>query len=87
MSECGYNHGALLVAGLFLSEDDPVINSAAVQYISRFREHSPWHKKAVMHFVELLENSDQQIRVAACLALGQLKVYTMTKTITYTTIT
>ena len=74
LSECGYNHGALLVAGLFLSEEDTYISSCAVEYLSKFTEHSPWHKKAVMHYTELLENSDQQIRVGACLALGELKV-------------
>lgn len=74
LSECGYNHGALLVAGLFLSEEDTVITKCAVEYLNKFTEHSPNHHKAVLHYVELLENPDQKIRVGACLALGQLKV-------------
>ena len=62
------------MAGLFLSEEDPAITTCAVDYLNKFTEHSPWHKKAVQHYVELLENSDQEIRVGACLALGHLKV-------------
>ena len=72
--ECGFNHGALLVAGLFLSEEDEAISSPAADYLSRFSEHSPWRNKAVSHYVELLEHSDQEVRVGACLALGQLQV-------------
>lgn len=72
--ECGYNHGALLVAGLFLSEEDTAITTWAIDYLNKFTERSPWHKKAVRHYTELLENSDQEIRVGACLALGHLKV-------------
>jgi hypothetical protein len=73
LSGCGYNQGALLVAGLFLSEEDAVLATSAADYLHKFTEHSPWHNKAVLHYLELLENSDQQIRVGACLALGHLK--------------
>ena len=62
------------MAGLFLSEEDTVLSTSASDYLQKFTEHSPWHNKALMHYLELLENSDQQIRVGACLALGQLKV-------------
>lgn len=62
------------MAGLFLSEEDTAIVTYAVEYLNKFTEHSPWHNKAVMHYIELLENSDQEIRVGACLALGHLKV-------------
>jgi len=48
--------------------------SFTVEYIQKFTEHSPWHNKAVHYYLELLEHSDQEARVGACLALGQLGV-------------
>ena len=51
-----------------------MVQSCAVEYIQKFTEHSPWHNKAVHYYLELLEHSDQEARVGACLALGQLGV-------------
>ena len=30
--------------------------------------------KAIQYYIEALENSDQAVRIGACIALGQLKV-------------
>lgn len=69
----GYNRGALLATAHLLGDSDSALHDAALSYVGNFVASSPWHTKAVQCLIELLEHSDQTVRIGACNALASLK--------------